>query len=742
MSVKRTALNTKNFRLLHTGGLRPFATSLLLLALAACFAVSALGGAALAQALSGRAAIDMEFDDAPVVQVVQSVAAMAGLNVLIDPAVSGRITVSLRQVDLEEALDLIMAVAGLQYELRGNTLVVTAGEAPAAAVDRGRLVVHALQHAPLERARELVAALYPRIAAVADAQAGALILQGPSRDVESALEFLAEYDRPQGVSLSYRREPVETVLWELSALAGWNLVIDGELSETITARLDGMPYEDALAQVAAAAGLDYQLVGNVLTVRSGRTEEPNLRRIAVRRLDHVNPARAAEVLAAMYPEAQIRADEAWRQVIIDAPSGTVESVLELLEELDQPRRQVVVEARFEEIRSDALRQLGVVWQLPTLRGSGTAATVTLNWDPAELIAALDALEREGKTKLLASPRLAAVEDHAADILIGERIPIVVESRDSDGQVSQSVEFIEAGIRLELIPSVDRDDYITLDIFTEVSSVTQWTSAGLPELRTREVRTRVRVRDGQPLVIGGLVEESQQAEEESLPFLGELPLVGGLFGREKTEGSQSEMVIFLIPHIVEPEQRAATGGASEEFSGAAPRSVQTETAVDALPGEATAAGRAGSALGGEKAGTVESRAFVDLVRALNSVVDVQLENAKESYGTLTRLYAHVDEKNQVTWGLGIGRRYFGRPLDSYGTRPWAGVVLERLQAPGERGRFVLDLSAGILANFEQASPKIGVELFASYGHVFGDASTFDVPGRRAGLSGGIRLGWRY
>ncbi len=200
MSVKRTALNTKNFRLLHTGGLRPFVTSLLLLALAACFAVSALGGAAFAQALSGRTAIDMEFDDAPVVQVVQSVAAMAGLNVLIDPAVSGRITVSLRQVDLEEALDLIMAVAGLQYELRGNTLVVTAGEAPAAAVDRGRLVVHALQHAPLERARELVAALYPRIAAVADAQAGALILQGPSRDVESALEFLAEYDRPQGVS--------------------------------------------------------------------------------------------------------------------------------------------------------------------------------------------------------------------------------------------------------------------------------------------------------------------------------------------------------------------------------------------------------------------------------------------------------------------------------------------------------------------------------------------------------------
>ncbi len=267
------------------------------------------------------------------------------------------------------------------------------------------------------------------------------------------------------------------MLWELSALAGWNLVIDGELSETITARLDGMPYEDALAQVAAAAGLDYQLVGNVLTVRSGRTEEPNLRRIAVRRLDHVNPVRAAEVLAAMYPEAQIRADEAWRQVIIDAPSGTVETVLELLEELDQPRRQVIVEARLEEIRSEALRELGVVLALPPC-AARTAATVTLNWDPAD-IRSLDALEREGKTKLLASPRLAAVEDHAADILIGERIPIVVESRDSDGQVSQSVEFIEAGIRLELIPSVDRDDYITLDIFTEVSSVTRRTSAGLP-----------------------------------------------------------------------------------------------------------------------------------------------------------------------------------------------------------------------------------------------------------------------
>jgi len=122
--------------------------------------------------------------------------------------------------------------------------------------------------------------------------------------------------------------------------------------------------------VAAAAGLDYQLVGNVLTVRSGRTEEPNLRRIAVRRLDHVNPVRAAEVLAAMYPEAQIRADEAWRQVIIDAPSGTVESVLELLEELDQPRRQVVVEARFEEIRSDALRSSEWIGSSPPCAAAG------------------------------------------------------------------------------------------------------------------------------------------------------------------------------------------------------------------------------------------------------------------------------------------------------------------------------------------------------------------------------------
>src|SRR5690606_9213522 len=172
----------------------------------------------------------------------------------------------------------------------------------------------------------------------------------------------------------------------------------------------------------------------------------------------------------------------------------------------------------------------------------------LTWDPAQLQATLRSLAERGRSKVLASPKISAVDDETARMLIGDRVPIVTEHTDSEGRVLQSVEFIDVGIVLETEPSVASDGAVTLDIRTEVSSVVDPASR-FPTVRTREATTRVRVQDGQPLIIGGLIQEEERERLSGIPYLNELPVLGSIFGRRVNENVQTETLIILIPHVI-------------------------------------------------------------------------------------------------------------------------------------------------------------------------------------------------
>ncbi len=671
--------------------------------------------------------VSMEFNEAPIQRVFESLAAAAGLNVLLDQSVQGKVTLVLRDQPVMQAIALIAQTHGLRYQVVGNAVVIASPDRIVAGLVDEVHDVYRPRHADLASTATLIRELFPEVRVILDDGAGRMILQGLPSDVERAVAFLARLDVPQPQAprtLNFVQTPVEDVLLALAERAGWNLILAENLDRPITASLDGMEPDQAVRLIADVAGLEYRLEGSLLIVdaRTAAPVQPDATRVL--RLDYGEPQKALELVRTMWPEITVAVDAPTRTLVLDGPPSTLAKVEEFLDEFDAPPGQVLVEARVEEISVDAMQRLGLEWSLPSPMWEGSPTTATLTWNPLQLRTLLEMLHDNGESKVLASPKLAALDGKEARILIGDRIPIIMRQISEDGEISETIEYIEAGISLEIIPSVGQDGFVTLDITTEVSSITGMTPQNIPQTRTREAVTRVRVRDGQPLAIGGLIQEEERVTMTGLPFLKDLPLVGRLFRSEVKEAVQSETVIFLIPRIVHdealPSDQIGEGGENGEFR----RPLRGGAPVHE----------------GVVGGAIETHSHrslrLDVNSALAGAAEVEFEQASGASHLMSRMYLARDEQG-LHWGYGVGVRRYIRGMVG---RPWMDVVWDRVQSAPDGAVYTLTARVG---GRGEISERLYLEPYLQYaiasdGLTSGEAA----PGRQRGISGGFRLGWQY
>jgi len=292
--------------------------------------------------------------------------------------------------------------------------------------------------------------------------------------------------------------------------------------------------------------------------------------------------------------------------------------------------------------------------------------------------------------------------------------------------------------------------VTLDIRTEVSSVVDPTSR-FPTVRTREATTRVRVRDGQPLIIGGLIQEEERERLAGIPYLNELPLLGSLFGRRMNESVQTETLIILVPHII------ADGIPGEEDApGTAPGVVRAGDAygVGAANGPGGAAGASGSSsLAGTGVADVLGAALArfDRVQDRTSVsvgplslsrwaAELQLEREKGRYSYVSRLYGAEGLAEHGAWSAGAGLRYYladDEPAPF--VRSWVDAAVEYAVPVDGEPAVVYSAGAGLRLTL---SENALVELFGRHQEASRDGALAGLPGRSATRTFGVKLGWRY
>jgi type IV pilus assembly protein PilQ len=289
----------------------------------------------------------------------------------------------------------------------------------------------------------------------------------------------------------------------------------------------------------------------------------------------------------------IQFDDRSNQIIVNALPERLAEIETIIKALDTKTKAVLLEARilqvtlnpgfdlginweqaFKKSQNASLRSLDFVGAFPissTLSGATNLTLGKMAWGNVNVdnfTVELKALKQVKATKLLANPRIMVINGQEAKIHIGDTIPYVTSTTTGTGDTattSESVNFINVGIQLLVTPLINENGFITIKIKPEISSHTgdyvTPKGATIPIVNTTLVETAVIVKDGTTVVIGGLVKDDKTAVKKGFPVLMDAPIIGGLFRNQADVFSNSEIVIFITPHIVSGEQPITDQGSS-------------------------------------------------------------------------------------------------------------------------------------------------------------------------------------
>jgi type IV pilus assembly protein PilQ len=412
-------------------------------------------------------------------------------------------------------------------------------------------------------------------------------------------------DEPR-YSLDYKGARVEDVLRALTAQAGLGMVSSGTLEGTVTVRLKDVTFEEAMKHLADASGIAYVRRGNVLSVNPKGVEARTFR------LRYVSATAAKEPVARLLsPQGTVDVfngaakDDAGRTVgmspanvlLVRDNEARLDEVASVLATLDRKPRQVTIEARLVEVTLNDDEKLGFDWQLsahvsggavpttfPFDKGStGGSFTPTPNTNPgtggiaptfppgqlfpyadksdftfgrlsaSEFRIAMDFLSTRANTNLVSTPKITTLENVPATVLIGTVVPIAIYQNSLQTGVLQlsGYEEKQIGMRLAVNPRVCADGSILMSVHPEISEIVEWRGQfeERPVTSTRDANTEVIVRDGETVVIAGLVRELTLEQTSRVPLLGSIPLLGELFKHRHTQKQKVDLLVFVTPHLM-------------------------------------------------------------------------------------------------------------------------------------------------------------------------------------------------
>lgn len=384
------------------------------------------------------------------------------------------------------------------------------------------------------------------------------------------------------LSITVRDAPLRDILVVMAQSKGYNILTTDDVDARISGTFQDISFEDAMDSIFSLTDATWTLRGNVILVTklSGESivsPEAQGRLVRVFTLNFVAAADVEKVVSTLLsPSGTITINEVsatnstqtLEQVIVEDLPGYLYRIEQYIREIDQPPRQVLIEAHIlqVELKSDEAHgvdfaHLGeiagvpVSVSTPSFNGSisdlSTFAPPTYSialLDGGKSSALLDALMQTTDAKTLASPKVMALNGQEASVQIGEKLGYFVTTSTTTASL-QSVEFLETGVVLKVTPRITDDNRILMKVMPEVSDGSV-DALGLPSERTTEISTTLMLSDGMGMVIGGLIKEKDVDTQQRVPVLGSLWGVGKLFRRKQVVRERSEIIIALVPRVVQ------------------------------------------------------------------------------------------------------------------------------------------------------------------------------------------------
>lgn len=259
-------------------------------------------------------------------------------------------------------------------------------------------------------------------------------------------------------------------------------------------------------------------------------------------------------------------DQNTNSLIVVTTPENAEMIKRILGQLDRIPEQVMIETMIVEATLDSSNKLGVEWALAQDKAFGNTGT-TGNASTAfgigstaqgfkytlaggQLTALVNALQTDTKFQVLSTPKIFTSNNEQAEINISQRVPFVVSQRtDANGNITYNYDFEDVGIVLTVTPRITSNGYVTMDVSQTANDLQGFTSFNAPIVNQRQAETTVSVKDGETLILGGIIRSTVTATTNKVPLLGDIPLLGNLFKSTTKGNTKTELIVLLTPRVV-------------------------------------------------------------------------------------------------------------------------------------------------------------------------------------------------
>ncbi|MBN2808904.1 MAG: type IV pilus secretin PilQ [Deltaproteobacteria bacterium] len=413
------------------------------------------------------------------------------------------------------------------------------------------------------------------------------------------------------ITVDFKGTDIQNVFRFLAEINHLNVVMGDDVNGTVTLRLKNVPWKQVMSIVLKTHQLGMESEGNVIRIapievftKEQQAREEKIRALAeskknkediqdtVLKILKVNFADIADVASkientVISDRGSVETDLRTNSLIISDIPDRINRAEALLRELDEPVRQVMIEAKIVKVESKSASELGVQWGgawgkssndryygvsgnntlgatgLPTVSDGGSIPDITSSYavnlpatgltsgiglifgkiDKYNLNLKLSAMQGRGSAHILSSPKVLALNQHSARIGQGQEIPYQTTSQEGT-----TTEFKKAELSLEVTPTITNNAMVSMEVIVSKDSKGENTADG-PAINTQTITTSLLLKDGETAVVGGIIESNKTSSNQDVPVISNIPLLGWLFKHNYKDTDQTELMIFITPRII-------------------------------------------------------------------------------------------------------------------------------------------------------------------------------------------------
>jgi len=401
----------------------------------------------------------------------------------------------------------------------------------------------------------------------------ASIDEARSKELRPDARLAASYRKP--VTLEFRDAPLKAVFDVIAKVSGLNFFFDKDIRADLKATIlvKNTSIEDAVRLLLVTNQLEQKVLNdNTILIYPGTAQKlKDYQTLAVRtfHLANADVKAVSTTLKTIVKTKDLVIDERLGLIIMrDTPAAIrMAERIVALQDLSDP--EVMLDVEILEVKRSRLLELGIRWptQLTLTPLQVANAPLTLNGlrqlngntVQAEVGSlSINARKEDQDGNVLANPRIRVRNKEKAKILIGDRVPVITTTSTSTGFVSESVNYVDVGLKLDVEPTIYLDDEVAIKINLEVSSLVREViskSGTLSyQIGTRGASTVLRLKDGETQTLAGLINDEDRSTANKVPGVGELPVLGRLFGSQKDDSQSSEILLSITPRVVRSIRR--------------------------------------------------------------------------------------------------------------------------------------------------------------------------------------------